>query len=298
MLRYRIALLLALLSAPVESALACSCGVSTMDVIYDAAPIVFTATVLSIERGDADYLPAAIAITEVFKGEPQFDSLRIDNRYPHCRARLRTNIEYLFFLGEDNSIGHCSRFIPVHTRARSIDWLLQMFRDYEAGLLSDLGGIWRYSDQNGLCSLGTSFSLVVVASRTSSLQIQHRHSRNLAATNPDDPRQQPWFNVVRLSYHQGIGRIADETEARLTVDGRVYLLEHTPAETADTVYELRGEQGVELAQVLKADSIVSVRFSWLRNGVSSSQEGQIAVSNGGEAFNQFRACLYRSAITN
>ncbi len=292
MLRILLVLIIFLLT-PVSSALACSCGSYTLDRLYEGSRYVFTATVLSVGEDNGEFMLAPIAVTEVLKGELPFDTLRIDTSTRHCIRRVPTNTELLFFLGPDNLIEYCARFVEVHRRGSSLDSTLQLLRDYEAGRISTLTGIWRFSDHNGTCSVWTSFSRG--RHRTSSLRIQYRHGRHPMA-NPDDPRQQPGFSVVRLQDEMASWN-AGETHAVLTSDGRDYTLSRVDSQTVQSFYELRGQPAVEFARSLTSKSTIDLAVNWVRDERSGTLDGVVTAENGGETFDLFRSCLDRGPTT-
>lgn len=147
---------LAVLLAPLDAALACTCIPSTLSSRFERSENVFTATVTAQSRQPSAFGPvffASFDVSESFKGRQPFRELVSDAATVSCSLHLEVGTEYLFFAPDSGELSGCAGIVRAEDAEREIAAL----RTYVAQDYPAIAEPWEFSSSDAGCSLRTAF---------------------------------------------------------------------------------------------------------------------------------------------
>src|SRR5262245_48642605 len=137
LVRRHICLLVLLLLARTDAAVACSVSLPFYENLDAAASAVFVGRLVSVEEAgvvSAGELPPRVAVEgtfrviEVLKGQPPADGKVRAPAFEACGPLLLAGWEYVFFLHEGNFIASGERALPIYNWPDSRERFLEKFQ--------------------------------------------------------------------------------------------------------------------------------------------------------------------------
>src|SRR5262245_49734922 len=141
LMRRHICLVVLLLLARTDAAVACSVSLPSVEKFYEnlhaAASAVFVGRLVSVEEAgvvSAGELPPRVAVEgtfgviEVLKGQPPADGKVRAPAFEACGPVLLAGWEYVFFLHEGNFIASWERALPIYNWPDSRERFLEKFQ--------------------------------------------------------------------------------------------------------------------------------------------------------------------------
>lgn len=262
--------------------LACSCAELDLEQQFESSPNVFTAVVTAAKFDSEGHIEADFEVTEVFKGTIPFDKLRTRREGTTCDTSIAVGPEYLFFLGDKGMFGLCSGHKGVNPLQPSPQ--LQLLRAYASGQTTDLSSPWWYEDTDGVCGVGTNFT-VAQGRGQGFLQARYRYGESKSAPGPDETQMQ--VGVSRVVFIVAPYKKTTREPIQVETRQRKFTATWTefPIPEPLNVYDLENSQvGAFVRELTLSDAATM-------NGDPAIDGTLIRTTNAGDAIERFLMCL-------
>ncbi len=308
-------------------AFACSCGDMPIPERFREAKILFLVragpTTRDVDKEGNETRRWTYEVIELYKGEPNFETLWSSGGGASCGAHLAESQHYLISTGDDGEVSLCS-MSRIGDDPNS-DAEIDVLNAYKYGEISQLTEPWIFSETPDICSVGHQFS-----SGGGYLEFfyrfrepEHLDTRQyefpIPFTAPGGREPKPPIEdrgphpSTELGYFElrirfGSGRHVEEGTARLVIGEREWSTRRTLMEAPWAFpYEVIDEEGArEVLAALGDASSLSVKWKlWELPGyrqkwypdypIASMQTSQLYL---GDAISSFHECVDRGVIQN